>query len=264
MSTFLDNVRKWHGNIPFPPWRIIAVKNDLKSMVKTNPWLKNFTNLLDSVHQCKLAEPQFPAYWPDNIASLLESLGIEDLKTFESVFQSSQFLKLYECLVQPVYDVDKIHLSLVTASEIINLIKDQCFTLSGFDSKMGDAKWWLCPDSVVEEVVKCNNINKEPYLTTTIDGKVKYVHDCENFGLELAARFAKPDLGGLAFGQIWVQGREVKTNNAIFGHGIDLYVNEKKVVKLVEPQTDQIFMPKDTHLIAGKEVHYFIEFIMMV
>ena len=264
MSTFLDNIRKWHGEMPFPPFKILAIKNDLRRAIKTIPWIKNFTNLLDAVHQCKLPEPQFPAYWPNNMAEILEALGIKDSQTFESVFKSSKLSKAYMYLTPPVYDVDRIHLLLISASEIITLIKDQCLTISGFDSKMGDARWWLCPDSVVEEVVKCNSINKEPYLTTKIDGQVKYIHDCENFGLELAARFAKPDLGGLAFGQIWVQTREVKTNNVVFGHGIDLYINEKKVVKFVEPQTDQIFMPKDTHLIAGKELQFWIEFIMMV
>ena len=264
MSTFLDNIRKWHSEMPFPPFRIFAVKNDLKRLIKANSWIKNFTNLLDTIHQCKLSKPQFPAYWPENIAGILESLGIKDLQAFENVFKSPQFLKLCEYLMSPVYDVDRMHLPLISVAEITTLIKDQCLTISGFDSKMGDARWWLCPDSVVEEVVKCNSINKEPYLTTKINGQVKYIHDCENFGLELAARFAKPDLGGLAFGQIWVQAREVKTNNIVFRHGIDLYINEKKVVKFVEPQTDQIFGPKDTHLIAGKEVQFWIEFIMMV
>lgn len=261
---FLDDIRKWHKNVPFPPFRILLVKNDLKRWQKTTPGIKELIKFLDKVTRQKLSNPDYGPYWPDNMADIFQSLGIDSFGTLQTVLESITFNGVMDFLTKPTFVVDMNALPLVTASELEIMIKEQCFVDDRVDFRMGDERYWLCPDETMKEVLKGTSIDKEPYKKEIIHGKVKYIHDCDNYAMSLAGRFSEPDLAGLAVGQIWLQAKEIKTDKIIFGHAINIYANTDKEIKLVEPQTDHIFKPKENILIAGKQVNYFIFLVVMV
>ena len=265
MSQFLDEIKKWHANIPFPPFRELLVKNDLKRLEKQEPCLKNLITFLDHTNREVLSKPEFSAYFPPNMADLFQSLSITTWPILKAYLTNPVFLKTVKCLMPVTFNVDMNSLPLVTTAELEQLIKEQCNVLPSIDFKWGDARYWLCPDDVLQKVLRDTNIDKEPYKKEIINGGVKYIHDCDNFAMDLAGRFSHPDLSGLAFGQIWLQAKDIKTNEVIFGHAINIDVNDKKKVRLIEPQNDGIYHdPKGVISMAGHQVKYYLFFVMMV
>ena len=265
MSEFLDNIRKWHSDAP-ASIRGTVVRDEINRLKKKLPSLANFILFLDNVNAKALTEPHYGAYYPPNMADLFESLSITSWQQLDAYISSTVFEKFVECLIPVKFKVDrKIYLPVVTTAELEQLIKEQCNVLPDIDFKWGDARYWLCPDHVLEEVLRYTSIDREPYSEAIIKGGMKYVHDCDNFAMDLAGRFSHPDLSGLAFGQVWLQAKDVKTNKVAFSHAINIAINEEKKVRLIEPQNDKIYNdPKGVVNVVGQQVKYYLYFLMMV
>ena len=62
--------------------------------------------------------------------------------------------------------------------------------------------------------------------------------DCDDFSYRLMGNVSIPGLSGIPFGIVWTI-----TENG--GHALNCFIDEREQVWLVEPQTDEAFLPKD-------------------
>ena len=121
-------------------------------------------------------------------------------------------------------------------SKMLELIKDQCnLEPNCFFVTPGDIDYWALSYDDLNMILEKSPIDKYQYLTDR--------HDCEDFAWELKAWISSKYVGDTAFGL-------VETNNYIggkvgFAHAFCVAILEDERVVLIEPQTDQIFNPKE-------------------
>ena len=265
MTPFLENICNWHSEIEFPPFRISSVRQDVIELAKTMEPVAILLEILTRMPIYRLKFPEYgSAFWPGNIAGVLEELGIDSQDKFNNLLGGQTCTGILSYILPPKHGVDKKTLPLISSADLLSETKAQCFTKENISIFFGDAQYWLCPQELVEEVLKFNLIDKEPYSTMVINNATKYVHDCDNFAMSLAGRFSKADLSGLAFGQCWIEAKDTESDEVYFAHALNIFCNTEKKIWLVEPQTDQIFEPKQFHSKMGVNLEYRLYFGIFV
>ena len=114
----------------------------------------------------------------------------------------------------------------ITADEFYRLIEEQLPVSKETIRILGAEKYALLPDRALFEFLKADLTDTIPYTNTYV---------CRNFALKLLGDFQIPDWDIFAVALIWAN-----------GHAFNLYVNQDKIIKYIEPQTDEVFLPSSS------------------
>jgi len=113
-------------------------------------------------------------------------------------------------------------------SEILSLLRSEF----GDDTAifLSDEKYRSIPKSEFGKLLKMDDTDKSKYIPI--------FYDCDDFSFRLMGQLSIGDEASLPFGIIWV-----KTPKS--AHALNVFIDDKEQVWLVEPQNDTIFkMPE--------------------
>jgi len=111
----------------------------------------------------------------------------------------------------------------LTSTEILHILKPWGIT----SIELADRKWRLLPDSKFKEVAIESGVREREYQ--------KDIYDCDNFAHSLVEAF-----NGLGYLFGICSGRIVSGP-----HRWNFYINEKKQIRFIEPQTYKRYSDKD-------------------
>jgi len=221
--------------------------------------------------------PGFGCFWPPNIAMVLYDMGITTPEAWEAFNTTLSNLpnNIWVGVKPHVFNRPPIE-SLENAHQIVvkDAVKDQCHFSNNITWVMGDAFYALPEKSFVQEVLKYNSIDSEPYITMSqVDvnitsgakGDIRYIHDCDNFARSLSGRFSNVDLAGLSFGECHVVLRHEIGDGAQGAHAINIFMDADHKIWLIEPQSDRIYTPKHVFTaLGGIKYHYELYWVSFV
>ena len=96
---------------------------------------------------------------------------------------------------------------------------------------LSDTKYKTITKNDLGKILKIDDTDKQRYIPT--------FYDCDDFSFRLMGQLSIGDEASLPFGIIWV-----KTPKG--GHALNIFIDDKREVWLVEPQEDLIFkMPEN-------------------
>ena len=81
------------------------------------------------------------------------------------------------------------------------------------------------------------------YLKHDLTDQNKYVseyYDCDDFSYRLMGNISNPLWGALPFGILWVE------TNEGYAHAVNVFIDDNRLVWVVEPQTDNVFKPPES------------------
>jgi len=113
---------------------------------------------------------------------------------------------------------------------------------------LADSEYWMPKRKDVEELLKASWVDKKKYIQST--------WDCDNYALYLMAEchylvaglvwselIKKEDALPWAFGECWGY-FNVNWNEIVRKHAINIVLTEDDGILLIEPQTDEIWIPE--------------------
>lgn len=248
----LEVIRTYHDGL-FPPIRAQRTRQDIEASAETDARWLSFAAWIETLQPHSHLNNPSPVYgrdakyWPPAIAEALEPLvGLEE--TWDTLLDN---MVRWDYLSNPVtpkkYNFDWAECEDVRQGVVLqNIFKEQVLLEDGFTWDLPDATTKLIPKEWVVEVLRNDPLDKEQYVSET--------HDCDNFQLRLAARWAEPDLSPGCFGVANVAHRLVETGEFIEAHAINWFCDTNRNVWFVEPQSDHIYTP-DT-ILSGLKGDY--------
>lgn len=99
---------------------------------------------------------------------------------------------------------------------------------------LADHHYKLAPFTEYYRMILHNKVNQIPYETDYFD--------CDDYAVHLHGSFSIPGWSSLPFGECSVS---YKKNDEIITHRVNIFVDDKLTVWIVEPQTDSVWHPSE-------------------